>query len=117
MAERKEVLVRIAVVGAGVIGAYRGAALHPGGAEVHLIARNQHLEAMRSHGVKVISPRGDFGAQPHATDDPAEVGPVDYVELADITEAAAPTLRTVHAATDLLARTCTPTAAPQEERR
>jgi 2-dehydropantoate 2-reductase len=81
MADRKEVLVRIAVVGAGAIGAYWGAALHRGGAEVHLIARNQHLEAMRSHGVKVISPRGDFEAQPHATDDPAEVGPVDYVFL------------------------------------
>lgn len=81
MADRKEVLVRIAVVGAGAIGAYWGEALHRGGAEVHLIARNQHFEAKRSHGVKVISPRGDFEAQPHATDDPAEVGPVDYVFL------------------------------------
>jgi len=30
------------------------------------------------------------------------------VEMADLTGAAAPTLRTVHAATDLLARTCGP---------
>jgi 2-dehydropantoate 2-reductase len=30
------------------------------------------------------------------------------VEMADLTGAAAPTLRTVHAATDLLARTCAP---------
>ena len=34
------------------------------------------------------------------------------VEMADLTGAAAPTLRTVHAATDLLARTCAP-APPQ----
>ena len=30
------------------------------------------------------------------------------VEMADLTGAAAPTLRTIHAATDLLARTCVP---------
>ena len=41
------VAVRIAVVGAGAIGAYWGAALQRGGAEVHLIARNAHLQAMR----------------------------------------------------------------------
>src|SRR6185312_12645118 len=75
------VAVRIAVVGAGAIGAYWGAALHRGGAEVHLIARNEHLRAMRENGVRVLSPRGDFVAYPQATDDPAEVGPVDYVFL------------------------------------
>jgi 2-dehydropantoate 2-reductase len=32
------------------------------------------------------------------------------VEMADLTGAAAPTLRTIHAATDLLARTCAPGA-------
>ncbi len=73
--------MRIAVVGAGAIGAYCGAALHRGGAEVHLVARGDHLRAMREHGVRVISPRGDFTARPHATDDPAEIGPVDYVFL------------------------------------
>jgi 2-dehydropantoate 2-reductase len=75
------VAVRIAVVGAGAIGAYWGAALHRGGAEVHLIARNEHLRAMRENGVRVLSPRGDFVAYPNATDDPAEIGPVDYVFL------------------------------------
>ncbi|MDI3403334.1 2-dehydropantoate 2-reductase [Streptomyces cavernicola] len=73
--------MKIAVVGAGAIGAYWGAALHRGGAEVHLIARGEHLRAMRESGVRVISPRGDFVAHPNATHDPAEVGPVDYVFL------------------------------------
>lgn len=73
--------MRIAVVGAGAIGAYWGAALHRGGAEVHLIARGKHLQAMREHGVRVLSPRGDFIARPYVTDDPAEIGPVDYVLL------------------------------------
>ncbi|MFD6097868.1 2-dehydropantoate 2-reductase [Nocardiopsis flavescens] len=73
--------MRIAVLGAGAIGAYAGAALQRGGADVHLIARNEHLRALRERGVRVLSPRGDFTAHPHATADPAEVGPVDVVLL------------------------------------
>ena len=73
--------MKVAVVGAGAIGAYVGAALHRAGADVHLIARGPHLAAMRRAGVSVLSPRGDFTARPKATDDPAAVGPVDYVFL------------------------------------
>jgi 2-dehydropantoate 2-reductase len=73
--------MKVAVLGAGAIGAYVGAALHRGGAEVHLIARGVHLEAIRANGVQVLSPRGDFTARTPATADPAEVGPVDYVFL------------------------------------
>ena len=73
--------MRVAVLGAGAIGAYVGAALHRAGADVHLVARGPHLAAMRQHGVQVISPRGDFTARAHATDDPADIGPVDYVFL------------------------------------
>jgi 2-dehydropantoate 2-reductase len=73
--------VKVAVVGAGAIGAYVGAALDRGGADVHLIARGEHLAAMRRSGVTVRSPRGDFHAHPHATADPAEIGPVDIVFL------------------------------------
>lgn len=60
---------RFVVVGAGAIGAYVGAALVRGGADVTLIARGAHLEAMRRDGVKVISPRGDFHVEVEATDD------------------------------------------------
>ncbi|WP_309113722.1 2-dehydropantoate 2-reductase [Saccharothrix sp.] len=73
--------MRVAVLGAGAIGAYVGAALHRGGAEVHLIARGAHLQAMQHKGVRVRSARGDFSAKPHATADPTEVGPVDFVFL------------------------------------
>jgi 2-dehydropantoate 2-reductase len=73
--------VRVAVLGAGAIGAYVGASLARGGTEVHLIARGANLEAMRRNGVRVMSPRGDFEAHPPATDDPSEVGPVDFVFL------------------------------------
>lgn len=73
--------MKVAILGAGAIGAYVGAALHHGGADVHLIARGPHLAAMRRHGVQVLSSRGDFTAHVHATDDPAEIGAVDYVFL------------------------------------
>ncbi|MPZ62213.1 MAG: 2-dehydropantoate 2-reductase [Propionibacteriales bacterium] len=73
--------MKVAVLGAGAIGAYVGAALHRGGADVHLIARGPHLQAIREQGVQVLSPRGDFVARAPATDDPTEVGPVDYVFL------------------------------------
>jgi 2-dehydropantoate 2-reductase len=73
--------VKVAIVGAGAIGAYVGAALHRGGADVHLIARGEHLAAMRTHGVTVLSPRGDFRAHPRVTADSEEIGPVDIVFL------------------------------------
>src|SRR5215213_2289990 len=73
--------MRTAVLGAGAIGAYVGAALARGGTEVHLVARGAHLEALRNGGVRVLSPRGDFEAHPSATDDTSEIGPVDYVFL------------------------------------
>lgn len=73
--------MKVAVLGAGAIGAYMGAALCRAGVEVHLVARGPHLAALRANGVQVISPRGDFVAHPHASDDPADIGPVDHVVL------------------------------------
>jgi len=73
--------VRIAILGAGAIGSYVGAALARGGADVSLIARGAHLAALREHGVTVLSPRGDFHVHPPATDEPSEIGPVDVVFL------------------------------------
>lgn len=73
--------MKVAVLGAGAIGGYVGAALHRGGANVHLVARGEHLNALRARGVRVMSPRGDFTARTAATDDPREIGPVDYVFL------------------------------------
>jgi 2-dehydropantoate 2-reductase len=72
--------MRIAVVGAGGVGAGFGAALAKAGGDVTFIARGAHLAAMKSNGLKVESPRGDVHLVPtQATDDPASVGPVDIV--------------------------------------
>ncbi|HEX4247337.1 MAG TPA: 2-dehydropantoate 2-reductase [Pseudonocardia sp.] len=73
--------MRVAVLGAGAIGAYVGASLCRAGVEVHLVARGPHLAAMRERGVRVQSPRGDFDARPFATERPEEIGPVDHVFL------------------------------------
>jgi 2-dehydropantoate 2-reductase len=74
--------VKFAVLGAGAIGAYVGAALARGGADVTLIARGAHLAAMQSGGVRVSSPRGDFVAHPRATDELAAVAAADVVFVA-----------------------------------
>jgi 2-dehydropantoate 2-reductase len=74
--------MRFVVLGAGAIGAYVGAALARGGADVTLIARGAHLHAMATGGVRVLSPRGDFTALPRATDDWAALGDADVVFVA-----------------------------------
>ena len=71
--------MRIAVYGAGGVGGYFGGRLAQAGSDVHFIDRGAHLQALREHGLRVQSVRGDFAVQVPATDDPAEVGPCDYV--------------------------------------
>jgi 2-dehydropantoate 2-reductase len=74
--------MKFAVLGAGAIGGYVGAALARGGADVVLIARGAHLAQMAEHGVRVVSPRGNFTAHPGATDDLAAVADADVVFVA-----------------------------------
>ena len=71
--------MRIAVYGAGGVGGYFGGRLAQAGAEVDFIARGAHLQALREHGLRVRSVKGDFEVQAPATNDPADVGPCDFV--------------------------------------
>lgn len=71
--------MRIAVYGTGGIGGYFGGRLAQAGAEVHFIARGANLQALREHGLRVRSVKGDFEVRAPATDDPAEIGPCDFV--------------------------------------
>ena len=73
--------MRFAVLGAGAIGGYVGAALANGGADVTLIARGPHLRAIQEHGIRVLSERGDFSATPAATDSIEAVAEADVVFL------------------------------------
>jgi 2-dehydropantoate 2-reductase len=71
--------VKIAVLGAGGVGGYFGGRLAAAGNEVHLLARGDHLAALRDDGLRVRSLKGDFTADVHATDDPSAVGRCDAV--------------------------------------
>lgn len=89
--------MKIAVMGAGGIGAYFGARLAEAGEDVAFIARGAHLDAMRRDGLRIDSANGDLHlSEPRVTDNPAEIGPVDVVlftvKLWD-TEAAAEAVR------------------------
>lgn len=73
--------MRIAMMGSGGIGGYFGGRMAAAGADVTFIARGRHLAAMRERGLRLDSrDMGDATIDPvSATDDPASVGPVDYV--------------------------------------
>lgn len=72
--------MRIAMYGTGGVGGYFGAQLARAGEDVVFIARGAHLDAMRKHGLRVETPKGEIVIRPaQATDDPVEVGPVDAV--------------------------------------
>ncbi len=71
--------MRIAIMGAGGVGGCLGGLLGKAGNDVWLIVRGEHLEAIRANGLKLVRPDTEFVVQVNATDNPAEVGPVDLV--------------------------------------
>jgi 2-dehydropantoate 2-reductase len=75
--------MRVAIIGAGGIGAIYGAALAKAGADVVFVARGAHLAAMRENGLQIEGDRGETLIRPvQATDDVASIGVVDYVLFA-----------------------------------
>ena len=73
--------MKVTVFGAGAIGGHLGAVLSRGGVDVSLVARGAHLQAMRENGLKLIAKGEEFVTHPRVTDDPASLGPQDYVVL------------------------------------
>ena len=71
--------MKVAVFGAGAVGSYLGSRLTAARADVHLIARGAHLEALRERGLTLITPDGVTTSPVWTTDDPASIGPVDLV--------------------------------------
>ena len=72
--------MKIACMATGGIGGYLAVTLTEAGHDVAAIARGAHLAAIRETGLALVTPEGRRVAQPWiATDDPAEVGPVDAV--------------------------------------
>jgi 2-dehydropantoate 2-reductase len=90
--------MRIAIFGSGGVGGYFGGRLAAAGAaDVAFIARGAHLDALRSRGLRIESPKGNVSLPPldphHAASDPAAIGPADIVlfavKLYDVEAAAA----------------------------
>ncbi|MBM4328345.1 MAG: 2-dehydropantoate 2-reductase [Deltaproteobacteria bacterium] len=74
--------MRIAVFGAGGVGAYFGWRLLRAGEDVFFIARGAHLEALSTRGLRMDTLDGQSVLeQVQATDDPSKIGPVDAVLL------------------------------------
>lgn len=75
--------MKIAVMGTGGVGGYYGGMLANSGADVTLIARGKHLEAIREKGLAVKSVFGDFTVRSvKVTNDPGSIGTVDLVIFA-----------------------------------
>jgi 2-dehydropantoate 2-reductase len=75
--------MRFVVYGAGAVGGVVGARLHQHGHDVVLIARGAHLEAIASHGLRLLSPGEDVVLRIPVTGAPAEIDfrPGDVVLL------------------------------------
>ncbi|MGB9104456.1 MAG: 2-dehydropantoate 2-reductase [Terriglobales bacterium] len=72
--------LKVAVYGVGGVGGYFGAVLARAGNPVSLIARGEHLKAIREKGLRIVTPKEEFTVTPvAASDNPADIGPVDIV--------------------------------------
>jgi 2-dehydropantoate 2-reductase len=71
--------MKICIFGAGAIGGYMGTKLAEAGADVSLVARGPHLEAMRKNGLRLIEEDRETTVEVTASDNAADLGPQDYV--------------------------------------
>lgn len=71
--------MRICIFGAGAIGGYLAVELSLAGQEVSAVARGAHLDAMRRGGLRLRVGGHERVARFPVSDDPAELGPQDYV--------------------------------------
>jgi 2-dehydropantoate 2-reductase len=74
--------MKICVFGAGAVGGLIAARLAQAGHAVSALARGAHLAAMRQRGIVVRSASEESVARVHASDDPRQFGPQDYVIVA-----------------------------------
>jgi len=71
--------MKICIYGAGAIGGHIGALLAQTDADVSLIARGAHLDAIRRDGLRLRTGGEEIVAKVAADDDPGSFGPQDYV--------------------------------------
>ncbi|WP_020200585.1 MULTISPECIES: 2-dehydropantoate 2-reductase [Cupriavidus] len=78
--------MKVCIYGAGAIGGWIGVKLAEAGAQVSVVARGATLDALASHGLRLVEGEGQE-AEPRAvavraSDDPAALGPQDLVVVA-----------------------------------
>jgi 2-dehydropantoate 2-reductase len=56
--------MRILVIGAGAVGGYFGGRLAEAGRDINFLVHARQAEAMREHGLRILSPHGDATVQP-----------------------------------------------------
>jgi 2-dehydropantoate 2-reductase len=71
--------MKICVYGAGAIGGHLAARLHRAGAEVSVVARGPHLDAIQANGLTVHAADGTHHVPVHASSDPSRLGRQDAV--------------------------------------
>ncbi len=71
--------MKICIFGAGAVGGYMAVHLKNSGADVSIVARGDHLAAIKKNGLRVVGNDGEHVAEMPATDNAAELGPQDYV--------------------------------------
>ena len=75
-------MINICIFGAGAIGGYLGCCLSKAGANVSLIARGAHKEAIEKNGLRLISNENSENFNLKVTDNPKELNTQDYIILA-----------------------------------
>jgi len=71
--------MKVCIYGAGAIGGVVGARLALNGVETSVVARGPHLAAIRENGLTIVEPDGRRTVKVAASDNPADLGPQDYV--------------------------------------
>lgn len=74
--------MKVCIYGAGAIGAHVGVLMKLAGVDVSLIARGAHLEAIKQNGLKLLIGGEEKVAKMPASNNPADLGPQDYVIVA-----------------------------------
>jgi 2-dehydropantoate 2-reductase len=71
--------MRICIFGAGAVGSHFAVRLALAGHEVSCVMRGPHLEAVKARGLTLRVGDAEFSARVKASDDPATLGPQDFV--------------------------------------
>ncbi len=74
--------MKVCIYGAGAIGGYVGVLMKRAGADVSLIARGAHLEAIKRSGLTLQINGEEITERMPASSNPADLGPQDYVIIA-----------------------------------